>query len=145
MNTLKSTAVILVLALVLYGVYAALNKPEMTPPAGMTTKDIDEMGPPEVDFSGEAGPTSHLPAPPTTLSPPVSESPAAELPTSSGPKADTQASIYAPSSTSPRRRQARQSRSTAVMARSTFSACTVGSAGAPPAPEIRPASARSAG
>jgi hypothetical protein len=93
-NTLKSTAVILVLAGVLYGVYTALNKPPMTPPPGMTEKDIDEMGPPEVNFSGDAGPTSHLPAPPTTLSPPVTESPAADLP--GGTPNTDQASIYAP-------------------------------------------------
>ena len=102
MNTLKSTAVILVLAGVLYAVYTALNKPPMTPPAGMTTKDIDEMGPPEVDLSGGAGATSHLPAPPTTLSPPptlsppASESPAAELPASTTEKAPREPSIYAP-------------------------------------------------
>lgn len=101
MNTLKSTAVILVLAGVLYGVYTALNKPPMTPPAGMTTKDIDEMGPPEIDFHGGAEATSHLPAPPTTLSPPTSQSPAAELPTSTPVKTEREPSIYAPGDSAP--------------------------------------------
>jgi hypothetical protein len=78
-NTLKSTAVILVLAGVLYGVYTALNKPETPPPPGMTAKDVEDMGPPQVDFGGGAGQTSHLPAPPTTLSPPAADSPAGEL------------------------------------------------------------------
>ena len=108
MNTLKSTAVILILAGVLYGVYTALNKPEMTPPAGMTTKDVDELGPPDVDFSGHADHadhadhTAHLPAPPTTLSPTTpapsaAESPATVPESNFSPKDDKRAgSIYAP-------------------------------------------------
>jgi LysM repeat protein len=94
-NTLKSTAVILVLAGVLYGVYTTLNKQETAPPPGMTAKDIDDMGPPQVDFGGDAGQTSHLPAPPTTLTPPSTESPASGLHSSSAK--DSQAgSLYAP-------------------------------------------------
>jgi hypothetical protein len=76
----------------------------MTPPAGMTTKDVDELGPPDVDFSGHADHdhTAHLPAPPTTLSPTApapsaTESPAAAPESSSSPKDDNRAgSIYAP-------------------------------------------------
>ncbi|MEX2177051.1 MAG: L,D-transpeptidase family protein [Pirellulaceae bacterium] len=70
MNTLKSAAVILVLAGVLYGVYTALNAPPSVPPPGMTAKDVDEMAPPEIDFSTVGGSESagNLPAPPSTLS-----------------------------------------------------------------------------
>jgi len=94
-NTLKSTAVILVLAGVLYGVYTTLNRPESPPPPGMTAKDIDDMGPPQVDFGGDTGPTSHLPAPPTTLTPPSTESPASGLHSSAA--TDGQGgSLYAP-------------------------------------------------
>lgn len=70
MNTLKSTAVILVLAGVLYGVYTALNTPEpLAPPAGMTRQDIDDLAPPDLDFSGIGGGDSGpaLPGPPAIL------------------------------------------------------------------------------
>jgi lipoprotein-anchoring transpeptidase ErfK/SrfK len=96
-NTIKSTAVILVLAGVLYGVYTALNKPESGPPPGMTAKEVEDLGPPAIDFSGGARPTSHLPAPPTTLTPPSTESPASELHSSSASATNSQASgLYAP-------------------------------------------------
>ena len=78
MNTLKSTAVVLVLAGVLYGVYTALNKPEMTPPPGMTSKEVEDMGPPAIDFAGgDGGLATTLPAPPSTIAPaPEAPSPA---------------------------------------------------------------------
>lgn len=75
-NTLKSAAVILVLAGVLYGVYVALNKPETMLPAGLTEKQVDDMQPPavEIDMAGSGlssnsagGISTSLPAPPTTL------------------------------------------------------------------------------
>jgi LysM repeat protein len=64
-NTLKSAAVILVLAGVLYSVYTALNKPQTQPPTGMSSRDIDDMAPPEIDFA--AGGATELPAPPGAL------------------------------------------------------------------------------
>jgi hypothetical protein len=67
-NTLKSTAVILVLAGVLYGVYTALNRPEAPPPAGMTAKDVEDMAPPQIELGGKEALTTDLPAPPSTLS-----------------------------------------------------------------------------
>ena len=76
MNTLKSAAVILVLAGVLYGVYVALNKPETMLPAGLTEKQVDDMQPPAVEIdvpgsglssSSSSGLPTTLPAPPTTL------------------------------------------------------------------------------
>jgi LysM repeat protein len=69
-NTIKSTAVILVLAGVLYGVYTALNAPEpLAPPAGMTRQDIDDLAPPDLDFSGIGGGDAGepLPGPPAIL------------------------------------------------------------------------------
>jgi hypothetical protein len=69
-NTLKSAAVILVLAGVLYGVYTALNKRETPPPPGMTSRDIDDMAPPDIDIApGGATDERHakLPSPPSTL------------------------------------------------------------------------------
>jgi LysM repeat protein len=66
-NTLKSAAVMLVLAGVLYGVYTALNKPAVPPPADVAAKHND-LEPPQVEMAG--GPTSlasGFPAPPTTL------------------------------------------------------------------------------
>jgi hypothetical protein len=70
-NSLKSAAVILVLAGVLYGVYTALNKPQTQPPTGISEHDIDEMGAPEIDFAatgaGPAGSSVDLPAPPGSL------------------------------------------------------------------------------
>ena len=79
MNTIKSAAVIVVLAGVLYGVYVALNKPETPLPSGVTAKQVEEMGPPQVDFggSGEASSTlTTLPAPPAALFPGEAVSPA---------------------------------------------------------------------
>ena len=69
MNTLKSAAVILVLAGVLYGVYTALNKPPTQPPAGLTSRDLDEMAPPDIDFGAKdaASEDTKLPSPPATL------------------------------------------------------------------------------
>ena len=98
MNTLKSTAVILVLAGVLYGVYTALNQPEAPPPPGMTKQDIDEMAPPDIDFGGAAASTAHLPAPPTTLTPATGSSPAAGLHADHdhSPSHDESSSTYAP-------------------------------------------------
>jgi lipoprotein-anchoring transpeptidase ErfK/SrfK len=66
-NTLKSAAVMLALAGVLYGVYTALNKPAVPPPADVAAKHND-LEPPQVEMAG--GPTSlasGFPAPPTTL------------------------------------------------------------------------------
>lgn len=59
MNTLKSAAVVVVLLVVLYGVYVALNKPDFfsAPPAAA------DIAPPVVDF----GPAD--PGPPHTVSP----------------------------------------------------------------------------
>ncbi len=70
MNTLKSTAVILVLAGVLYGVYTALNKPATEPPPGISKRDIDEMSEPQIDFGGSgsgAELANELPGPPGSL------------------------------------------------------------------------------
>jgi LysM repeat protein len=70
-NTLKSTAVILVLAGVLYGVYTALSTPEpLAPPAGMSRQDIDDLAPPDLDFSGigaSDGLSTTLPGPSAAL------------------------------------------------------------------------------
>ena len=51
MNNLKSTAVILVLMGVLYGVYTTLNKPDLPPPQGMTADQIEQMTPPVVEMA----------------------------------------------------------------------------------------------
>ncbi len=71
MNTLKSAAVVLVLAGVLYGVYTALNKPETQPPPGMTASDLDNLAPPEFDFAigGDAADekAAEISAPPAAL------------------------------------------------------------------------------
>jgi LysM repeat protein len=101
-NTLKSTAVILVLAGVLYGVYTALNTPEpLAPPEGMTRQDIDDLAPPDLDFSGIGGPGdvgSALPSPPAIL--PLEQdnrSPALSSPDgSAGQGLSSAESIYAP-------------------------------------------------
>lgn len=95
MNTLKSTAVVLVLAGVLYGVYTALNKPEMTPPPGMTSKEVEDMGPPAIDFAGgDGGLATSLPAPPSTIAP------AAEAPSPAPPPLPRAGAggVYAPPS-----------------------------------------------
>lgn len=88
-NTLKSTAVILVLAGVLYGVYTALNTPEpLAPPAGMTRQDIDELAPPDLDFSGIGGEGdvgSALPGPPAILPLEQDNRSPAFAPTDAGP------------------------------------------------------------
>jgi LysM repeat protein len=94
-NTLKSTAVVLVLAGVLYGVYTALNKPEMTPPPGMTSKDVEDMGPPAIDFAGGDGAlATTLPAPPSTIAP-AAETPSPAPPPLPRPGAG---GVYAPPS-----------------------------------------------
>ena len=69
MNTIKSAAVVLVLAGVLYGVYTVLNKPEPGPPPGMTSQQVNQMGPPQVEMS-LSSPAAGLPAPPTSLTGP---------------------------------------------------------------------------
>ena len=55
MNTLKSAAVVIVLAGVLYGVYVTLHQTPAPPPPGMTKEEVDrDMVPPEVEI-GAAG------------------------------------------------------------------------------------------
>ncbi|HZL87998.1 MAG TPA: L,D-transpeptidase [Pirellulaceae bacterium] len=49
MNTLKSAALVVILAGVLYGVYITLHHPPAPPPPGMTQRQVDEMGPPQVE------------------------------------------------------------------------------------------------
>ena len=51
MNTLKSAALVIVLAGVLYGVYVTLHQPPAPPPPGMTQEEVDAMGPPEVEVA----------------------------------------------------------------------------------------------
>jgi hypothetical protein len=68
MNTLKSAAVLVVAAGVLYGVYVTLNKPEAGPP--IAGHEHDHLGPPQVEMGGAsslAPPVTSLPAPPTSL------------------------------------------------------------------------------
>ncbi|MDX1946493.1 MAG: L,D-transpeptidase family protein [Pirellulaceae bacterium] len=76
MNTFKSATVLLVLAGVLYGVYTVLNKPEPPPPAGMTARDVQQMGPPQVELNL---PPTGLPAPPTSLAGPTEGTSPADL------------------------------------------------------------------
>jgi hypothetical protein len=84
MNTIKSAAVLLVLAGVLYGVYTALNKPEPAPPPGMTAQHVDQLGPPHVEIAPPSTlapstlppPVASLPAPPTSLAATAESSPA---------------------------------------------------------------------
>jgi len=50
-NTLKSAALVIVLAGVLYGVYVTLHQPPAEPPAGLTKEQVEkDTVPPEVDF-----------------------------------------------------------------------------------------------
>lgn len=53
MNTLKSAALVVVLAGVLYGVYVTLNHPPVTPPPGMTQQQLDDLGPPQIGEGDE--------------------------------------------------------------------------------------------
>ena len=100
MNTLKSAAVILVLAGVLYGVYTALNKPETQPPPGMTSRDLDDIGPPEIDFSvgGQAAEqrTADVAAPPAALTLSSESRSPADLPAAGNSNSSTGRSIYGP-------------------------------------------------
>ena len=51
MNTLKSAALVIVLAGVLYGVYVTLHQPPPPPPTGKTLDQVElETVPPEVDY-----------------------------------------------------------------------------------------------
>lgn len=91
MNTLKSAAVILVLAGVLYGVYTALNTRSTPPPTGMSARELDNIAPPEIDFAIGGGSNAEplaAPPEPLTLS---SESRSPAAPAASGPP-----SIYGP-------------------------------------------------
>jgi lipoprotein-anchoring transpeptidase ErfK/SrfK len=50
-NTLKSAALVIVLAGVLYGVYVTLHQPPPEPPPGLTREQVEQdTVPPEVDF-----------------------------------------------------------------------------------------------
>lgn len=55
MNTLKSAAVVIVLAGVLYGVYVTLHQPPAPPPPGMTKEEVDAMGPPDIEVASSGG------------------------------------------------------------------------------------------
>lgn len=56
MNTLKSAALVIVLAGVLYGVYVTLHQPPPEPPPGLTKEQVDQdTVPPEVDFGPGGG------------------------------------------------------------------------------------------
>ena len=48
MNTLKSAALVVILAGVLYGVYITLHH-SPAPPPGMSQQDVDDLGPPQID------------------------------------------------------------------------------------------------
>jgi hypothetical protein len=102
-NTLKSAAVILVLAGVLYGVYTALNTRPTPPPAGMTERDLADIAPPEIDFAlaggSDASPLAAPPAPLTLSS--ESRSPAELPPSSNLPAASPSPSIYGPADAQP--------------------------------------------
>ena len=51
MNTLKSAALVIILAGVLYGVYVTLHQPPAAPPPGMTKEQFDkDMGPLDVEM-----------------------------------------------------------------------------------------------
>ena len=91
MNTLKSAAVILVLAGVLYGVYTALNTRSTPPPQGMSARDIDDIAPPEIDFALGGSDASPLAAPPEPLTLSSESRSPAEVPAASSPP-----SIYGP-------------------------------------------------
>lgn len=74
MHTLKSAALVVVLAGVLYGVYVVLNQPPVTPPPGMTQEQVDNLGPPQLDFgTGDDHETTSGDrfAPPSTTIPPA--------------------------------------------------------------------------
>ena len=53
MNTLKSAALVVILAGVLYGVYITLHNAP-APPPGMTQKQVDELAPPRIEDGGPA-------------------------------------------------------------------------------------------
>jgi len=72
-NTVKSAAVIVVLLVVLYGVYVALNKPDFFSPPPAPA----DVAPPLVEF----GPTD--PGPPHTVTPPLASGPPATSPADS--------------------------------------------------------------
>ena len=58
MNTLKSAAVVIVLAGVLYGVYVTLHQAPAPPPPGMTKEEVDrDMVPPEVEIGSTGDPS----------------------------------------------------------------------------------------
>ncbi len=64
MNTLKSAAVVIVLAGVLYGVYVTLHQAPAPPPPGMTKEEVErDMVPPEVEIGASGDPTLESPAP----------------------------------------------------------------------------------
>jgi lipoprotein-anchoring transpeptidase ErfK/SrfK len=48
-NTLKSAALVVILAGVLYGVYITLHHPPVAPPLGMTQQDVDDLAPPQIE------------------------------------------------------------------------------------------------
>ena len=62
MNTLKSAALVIILAGVLYGVYVTLHQPPASPPPGMTKEQVDrETGPLDVETPTEGTPLSEAP------------------------------------------------------------------------------------
>ena len=62
MNTLKSAALVIVLAGVLYGVYVTLHQPPAPPPPGMTKEQVDqETGPLDVEMAPEGTSLSEAP------------------------------------------------------------------------------------
>ena len=62
MNTLKSAALVIVLAGVLYGVYVTLHQPPASPPHGMTKEQVDQDTL-EVEMGPEGGATQVSEAP----------------------------------------------------------------------------------
>ena len=49
MNTLKSAALVVVLAGVLVAVYVTVYQPPVAPPPGMTQQEVDDLGPPLIE------------------------------------------------------------------------------------------------
>ncbi len=62
MNTLKSAALVIILAGVLYGVYVTLHQPPAPPPPGMTKEQVDkDTGPLDVEMGPDATQVSETP------------------------------------------------------------------------------------
>ena len=83
MNTLKSAALVVVLAGVLVAVYVTVYQPPVAPPPGMTQQEVDDLGPPLIEEDA-----AHEEADTTTQDFP--------LPHSSGPSALTGSNVAPP-------------------------------------------------